>query len=153
MNESPAKQIANMIAEFDPEVARLIRSARTALRKRFPAAIEQVHDNETFLAIGYCTTERASDCIVSVAADAEGVALSFHYGAFLQDPQGILLGSGTQNRFLRLESVATLANPDVQAMLSAAAAQVKSPLRATGRGHTIIKSIAAKRRPRRAVQA
>ena len=69
---SPAKQIAGFISKFDPEVARVIRSARATLRKRFPTAIEQVYDNYNFLAIGFCTTERTSDCIVSLAAQAKG---------------------------------------------------------------------------------
>ena len=149
---SPAKQIAGFIAKFDPEVARVIRSARAALRKRFPTAIEQVYDNYNFLAIGFCTTERTSDCMVSLAAQAKGVSLSFYYGAFLPDPRGILQGSGNQNRFIRLESAATLSNPDVQTLLAAAAAQAKSPLPASGGGYTLIKSISAKQRPRRLPQ-
>jgi hypothetical protein len=149
---SPAKQIASFIAKFDPEVARVIRSSRAALRKRFPTAIEQVYDNYNFLAIGFCTTERTSDCIVSLAAQAKGVALSFYYGASLPDPRGILQGSGNQNRFIRLESAATLSNPDVQTLLAAAVAQAKSPLPASGGGYTLIKSISAKQRPRRLPQ-
>jgi hypothetical protein len=67
---SPAEQIAGFISKFDPEVARVIRSARATLRKRFPTAIEQVYDNYNFFVIGFCTTERTSDCIVSLAAQA-----------------------------------------------------------------------------------
>jgi hypothetical protein len=148
--ESPATQIASFIAKFDPAVARLIRSVRSALRKRFPTAIEQVYDNYNFLAIGFCSTERTSDCIVSLAAHAKGVALSFYYGATLPDPGKLLQGSGNQNRFLRLESAATLTKPPVEALLRAAVAQAKQPLPATGRGRTIIKSISSKQRPRRA---
>jgi hypothetical protein len=146
---SPAKQISSFIAKFDPEVARVIRSSRAVLRKRFPTAIEQVYDNYNFLAIGFCTTEKTSDCMVSLAAQAKGVSLSFYYGATLPDPRGILRGSGNQNRFIRLESAATLSNPDVQTLLAAAAALAKSPLPARGGGYTLIKSISAKQRPRR----
>ena len=146
---SPAKQIAGFIAKFDPKVGRVIRSSRAALRKRFPTAIEQIYDNYNFLAIGFCSTERTSDCIVSLAAQAKGVSLSFYYGASLPDPNGILQGSGNQNRFIRLESAATLLNGDVQTLLTAAAAQAKSPLPASGGGYTLIKSISAKQRPRR----
>jgi hypothetical protein len=146
---SPAKQVESFIAKFDPANAKLIRSARAGLRMRLPTAIEQVYDNYTFLAIGYCTTERTSDCIVSLAAGANGVGISFYYGATLPDPDKILLGSGKQNRFVRLESAATLAKPAVVALIRAAVAQAKTPLPATGNGHTMIKSISAKQRPRR----
>ena len=148
-SDTPAKQLAAFIAKFDPAVAKLIRSVRAALRKWLPTAIEQVYDNYNFLAIGFCTTERTSDCIVSLAAAANGVSLSFYYGATLPDPDKILLGSGNQNRFLRLTSAATLAEPAVEKLLQTAIAQAKAPLPKTGRGYTIIKSVSAKQRPRR----
>ena len=119
------------------------------LRKRFPTAIEQIYDNYNFLVFGFCTTDKTSDCMVSLAAQAKGVSLSFYYGASLPDPSGILQGSGNQNRFIRLESAATLSNPDVQTLLATAAAHAKSPLPAHGGGYTLIKSISAKQRPRR----
>ncbi len=146
---SPAKQISSFIAKFDPAIARVIRSSRAVLRKRFPTAIEQIYDNYNFLVFGFCTTDKTSDCMVSLAAQAKGVSLSFYYGASLPDPRGILQGSGNQNRFIRLESAATLSNPDVQTLLATAAAQAKSPLPAHGGGYTLVKSISAKQRPRR----
>jgi Domain of unknown function (DU1801) len=146
---SPAKRLAAFLAKYDPDVAALARAARSALRKRFPTAIEQVYDNYQFLAIGFCTTDRTSDCFVSLAVSPKGVALSFYYGALLPDPAGILLGSGKQNRYIRLESAATLAQPSVAELLSAAVARAKSPLPSSPRGYTIIKSVSVKQRPRR----
>ena len=147
--ESPTTQLASFIAKFDPSVAKLIRSCRLALRKRFPTANQLVYDNYNFFVIGFCTTDRASDCIISLATQAKGVALSFYYGATLPDPDKLLQGNGNQNRFIRLESAATLAKPQVEALLRAAAAQAKNPLPQAGRGRLIIKSISAKQRPRR----
>jgi hypothetical protein len=141
---SPAQQIASFIAKFDRPTACLIRSARAALRKRLATAIEQVYDNYNFLAIGYCT----SDCIVALACAANGVSLSFYNGAALADPHKILLGSGKQNRFLRLESAKTLCEPAVESLIRAAIAQAKTPLPKASRGYTLIKSISAKQRPR-----
>ncbi|MGH7615899.1 MAG: hypothetical protein ACREPM_01585 [Gemmatimonadaceae bacterium] len=146
---APARQLAGFIAKFDPKVAMVIRASRLALRTQFPAANEIVYDNYNFFVIGYCTTERTSDCMFSIAAAANGVGLSFYYGSALPDPEGILLGGGKQNRFIRLPSAATLREPAVQALLGAAVAQARHPLPKTGRGQTIIKSISAKQRARR----
>lgn len=146
---APSKQLAGFIARYDPAVAALARAARAVLRKRFPTALELVYDNYQFLAIGYASTERASDCLVSLAVSPKGVALSFYYGASLPDPDGILLGSGNQNRFVRLESAATLTMPAVEALLRAAMTRAKTPLRSTGRGTPVIKSVSARQRPRR----
>jgi len=147
--ESPAKQVAGFIAKFDSKVALRIRAVRASLRKRFPTAHELVYDNYNFFVIGFCATERSSDCLVSMVANAKGVGLSFYYGATLPDPGKILLGSGNQNRFIRLESAATLAKPEVEALLRAAAAQAKTPLRASGQRLTIVRAVAVKQRPRR----
>ena len=147
---APAKQLASFIGKFDPTIAKLIRACRTALRKRLPSANEIVYDNYNFFVIGYSSTERPSDCIVSLAANAKGVGLSFYYGATLPDPHKLLLGSGTQNRFIRLPGAATLSDPKVAALIKAAIAQGKTPLARSGAGKLIIKSISAKQRPRRA---
>src|SRR6478609_3561143 len=94
---APAKQVTGFIAKFDPQVAKLIRACRAELRKLLPTAIELVYDNYNFFVIGYASTERVSDAIVSLAAAANGVGLSFYHGATLRDPKKLLLGSGKQN--------------------------------------------------------
>jgi hypothetical protein len=143
---SPEKQVDAFIAKFDPAMAKLIRSIRAALRKRFPTAIEMVYDNYNFFVIGYSPTERPTDYIVSLAANAKGAGLSFNHGASLPDPAKILQGAGKQNRFIRLPNAALLATPNVEALLRAAIAQAK-PLPSSGRGQTIIRSVSAKQRP------
>jgi hypothetical protein len=146
---SPTQQIAAFTAKFDPKMAKLITSLRKALRKRLPTAIELVYDNYNFLVFGFCTTDRASDCLVSLAAQAKGVSLCFYWGKTLPDPHKVLLGSGNQVRWIRLEGPATLARPEVEALLQAAVAEAKHPLPEV-KGYTIVKSISAKQRPRRA---
>src|SRR5881227_1653236 len=91
LSASPYKQLAAFIAKFDPKVATLIHKCRAELRKLLPAAIELVYDNYNFFVIGYSATERASDCIVSIAAASNGVGLSFYRGASLPDPKKLLL--------------------------------------------------------------
>ena len=143
------QQLAGFIKKFDPKNAALIRSVRKLLRNRLPTANELVYDNYNFFVIGYCSTERPSDCILSIAAGANGVGLSFYYGVTLPDPHKLLLGSGSQNRFIRIESAATLARPEVQELIAAAVAQAERPLPGSGRGKLVIRSISKKQKPRR----
>jgi len=147
--ESPAKQITGFIAKFDAANGKLIRAARTAIRKRYPTATEIVYDNYNFFVIGYSPTARPSDAIFSIAAAANGVGVAFMHGATLKDPDGILQGSGVQNRFLRLKNAATLSEPAVVALFNAAVTQSKVQFPESGRGATIVKSISGKQRPRR----
>jgi hypothetical protein len=103
--------------------------------------------------LGYGPTARPSDAIVSLAAGANGVGLCFIHGARLPDPHGILLGSGKQTRFMRLESAAMLTRRPVRALLAAAAGRTKVSFRPTGGVTLIIRSVAAKQRPRRKARA
>jgi len=146
---SPKKQLAGFIGKFDPANAMLIRQCRAEIRQLLPTTNEVVYDNYNFFVIGYSTTKRPSDTIISLVANANGVGLSFYYGATLPDPQRLLLGSGNQNRFVRLPGVETLRSPGVLALIQAAIAQADPPPSASGGGQTIIRCIAARQRPRR----
>jgi hypothetical protein len=143
------KQLQRFIDKFEPKHQALIRAVRKILRKRLPSANELVWDNYNFFVIGYSATERPSDSIVQIAAAANGVGLAFYHGASLPDPHRILLGSGSQNRFVRVESMETLNRPEVKALIDAAEAQAKVPFPASGGGKVIIRSISAKQKARR----
>jgi hypothetical protein len=149
MPETPEQQLKGFIAKFDPAMGMQIRECRSAMRKRYPTANELVYDNYNFFVIGYCTTERPSDCVVSLATNSKGIGLSFYRGATLADPHRILQGSGKQNRFVRLDGVATLRRSEVQELLDAAEAQADPPFVKTGKGKLIIRSISEKQRKRR----
>jgi Domain of unknown function (DU1801) len=143
------KQLKRFIDKFEPRSQALIRGVRKALRKRMPSANELVWDNYNFFVIGYSATERPSNTIVSIAAGASGVGLAFYRGATLPDPHKILLGSGSQNRFIRLESAEMLSRPEVDELIAAAITQANAPLAMGGKGRLIIRSVSAKQRPRR----
>jgi hypothetical protein len=145
----PEKQLQSFIEKFEPQFQTVIRAARRKLRKRFPGATELAYDNYNFFVIGFGPNERPSDCIVTIAAAANGVGLCFVRGASLADPDKVLQGSGKQTRFVRLSSAGVLDQPAVQALLTAAAESAQSPVPTVGRGKLIIRSVSAKQRPRR----
>ncbi|MEQ1818920.1 MAG: DUF1801 domain-containing protein [Terricaulis sp.] len=146
---TPEKQLAEFIAKFTPEMAKLIRGARAKMRKRIPTALELVYDNYNFFVIGYGPNEKAGQAIFSLAAQAKGLSLCFLQGAKLPDPKRLLRGSGNVVRNIRLASVETLDLPDVEALIVAALKRAKTPMPADGRHQLIIKSVSEKQRPRR----
>jgi hypothetical protein len=151
--DSTASQLNVFLARFDPAVRTLVRQARTKLRRRLPTATELVYDNYNALAIAFASSERPRDVIVSLAVYARGVNLYFMYGVALPDPHRLLLGSGNQGRFIRLESVALLDRPEVNDLIAAAIAEVDTPLPRSGRGRLIVKSVSPKQRQRRPSKA
>jgi hypothetical protein len=149
---SAESQLRTFIEKFSADDQRLIRAVRSAVRRRIPTANELVWDNYNFFVIGYSPTERPTDSIVSIAARANNVGLCFIHGASLPDPKRLLLGSGRQTRFIRVESASELSDPDVDELIDAAISRASNPLPASGRGKLVIRSIAAKQRPRRALK-
>jgi hypothetical protein len=151
--DDPEEQLRAFIDKFEPEHQAVIRAARKALRKIFPTATELAYDNYNFFVIGFGPTERPSDCIVSIAAAANGVGLCFIRGASLPDPAKVLQGSGKQTRFVRLPTAEVLQQTAIRALLTVAADRAKTPLPHSGRGRLIIRSVSAKQRPRRKPRA
>jgi len=145
----PGKQLEGFIGKFEPKARTLIRAVRRAVRRRLPTANELVWDNYNFFVIGYSATERPSDSILSIAAGASGVGLSFYRGSTLPDPKEVLLGEGKQNRFIRLDSAKVLDRPEIEALIAAAIAQARVPLAKSGRGRLIVRSVSKKQRARR----
>lgn len=149
---TPEKQLAGFIAKFTPEVAATIRTARKKMREWIPQALELVYDNYNFFVIGYGPSEKPSEAIFSLAAQAKGVSLCFLQGARLPDPKGLLRGSGNVVRNIRLESAATLDRADVRALMKTALVRAKAPIDPKGAHRLVIRSVSAKQRPRRPVK-
>ena len=146
---TPAAQLRSLIERFDPKDQKRIRSIRSAVRKRLPTASELVYDYKTFFVIAYSPTEQPPDAIVATAARKDGVRLYLMQGPRLPDPKKLLMGSGKQVRFVRLETARRLAHPDVEALVAAAIDHARVPLPSKGRGKLVIRTFGAKKGPRR----
>ena len=144
---SPAKQLAAFIARFDPAVAKLVRAARSALRNDCPPPSNRSTTITTFSPLASAVPSVRLHRLLGGFCEGSRplVLLRGHAARSQSDPAR----HGNQNRYVRLQSAGTLAEPAVAALLRAAVAQAKTPLPETGRGYTVIKSVSAKQRPRR----
>jgi hypothetical protein len=141
-------QLDAFIDRYSPEVAADARRALAFLARRLPTAKRLVYDNYNALVVGFGTSEKVGDIILSIALYPRYVTLFFVRGVDLPDPDGLLEGSGSQVRGVRLQPISRLETPEVGTLIDAAVARA-SPLPAGGEGPLIIKSISAKQRPRR----
>jgi hypothetical protein len=147
---SPQIQLNRFLAKYTPAMVKASKASMARLRLQVPGAVELVYDNYNALVIGFGPSERASEAILSLALMPRWVTLCFLQGGpKLPDPNGLLRGSGTTVRNVRLASPADLDTPAVRALIRTALARAKVPIDATGRRRMIIKSISAKQRPRR----
>lgn len=141
-------QLESFIARFTPEIAGRVRAARAVIRARLPGATELAYDNYNALAIGYGPGAKTSEAVFSLAVYPRNILLYFLPGVGLPDPEGLLQGEGKVGRYVCLKDVALLDDPAIIALIDAALDRAKRPLPPEG-GRTIVKSIAARQRPRR----
>jgi hypothetical protein len=146
---NPKKQLDSFLAKYNPEIAARARQALKKLRDRLKGSIEMVYDNYYALVIGFVPNERPSDAIFSIALYPDHVTLCFLQGATIPDPQGRLAGNGNLVRHVRLQSAATLDDPEIVSLMNAALNRAKVPLDPKQPRRLIIKAISPKQRPRR----
>src|SRR5215217_599568 len=102
---SPRSQLEGFIAKYSPAVATEGRAALAKVRRLVPGAVELVYDNYNWLVVGFCPSERASEGVLSVVFAPRWITLCFlQNGPKLSDPAGLLRGSGTRVRNVRLAS-------------------------------------------------
>jgi hypothetical protein len=149
-DDSPAgAQLEVFIQKFAPDVACQIREVLARMRAKLPGAVELVYDNYNALAIGFASGERVANVIFSVACYPRWVSLFFWPGVGLDDPHGLLKGSGTRCRHIVLRDPAMLDDPHVSELMRQALAKAGNPIDASAKGRILIKSVSAKQRPRR----
>ena len=146
-------QLAGFLAKYLPEIGVQAEAARSAMRKRYPTALELVYDNYNALAIGYAPSEKTSEAIFSIAVYPKWVSLFFLQARGLPDPHRLLKGSGSVAKHIVLAQPAMLNDAAVKELMQEAVARARVPFNKAGKHQLIIKSISAKQRPRRPSQS
>ncbi len=126
-----------------------MRRTRNRLRALLPRGFELVFNTYNALVFAYSPTPKSSQCLLSVAGYPKWITLFFAGGVSLPDPTGRLQGSGKSIRSMRLASAQVLDEPDVRALLGAALGRVQQEFAAAPPLTTVLKGVAAQRRPRR----
>jgi hypothetical protein len=149
VNKDAEGQLADFLAKFTPEICARAGAVIGRMRERLPGAVMPVYDNYNALAVGFGSTQRVSDVIFSIAVFPRWVSLFFFDGVRLEDPKGLLKGTGNRARHIVLVGPEALDDPDVQSLICEALRLAPKPLDPDAPGGLVIKSISAKQRPRR----
>ena len=142
-------QLEQFLTRYLPPVAAIGRGAVKRLRVRFPSCDALIYDNFQALAVGFSPNGKTKAAFVSVALYPRWVNLFFLQGAGLPDPEGLLTGSGSIVRHLRLARAEELDAPTIRSLLALAEAAAQPPLDPARTGQLVIKSVSANQRPRR----
>ena len=121
-------QLTAIINARPPQMAALTRAVLAKMRERLPGAVEMVYDKKNALVIGFCSAERAANVINSIATYSKWINLYFFEGDTLPDPEGLLQGSGSMVRSIRITDAAELDRPAVKQLIAAARKCAEPPL-------------------------
>jgi hypothetical protein len=120
-------------------MAKLTRSVLATMRGRLPGSVEMVYDKKNSLVIGFCSAERASNVINSIAVYSRWINLYFFEGDTLPDPEGLLQGTGSMVRSIRITTPADLDRPAVKALTAAALKCAEPPLDPNAKRRILLK--------------
>jgi hypothetical protein len=107
--------IEDLLARCSPPVGRLVEAARRRVLTAVPAATERLRAGWGL--IGY----DAPAYFAYLAPMKDHVRIGFERGAVLEDPGGLLQGTGTQVRHVEVRSATELRAPALAALLRQAA--------------------------------
>jgi hypothetical protein len=115
----PPKELLQLLKAYPPGIQELALSTRQTVLQELVPCHENILEVYT-IAMGYGPTARMRDQICHVTVHSKHINLGFNFGAFLPDPDRILIGDGSQIRHIKLHSPADLARPYVRAYLRTA---------------------------------
>lgn len=104
------------------EVTEIALAARNAVLKSSGPCSELIYETYA-VSIAFTFTGKLGQAFIHIATYANHVNLGFNRGVDLDDPDGLLKGTGKKIRHLRLESSSDLKRKPVKNLISAAIAQ------------------------------
>jgi hypothetical protein len=117
MNHSPPPALIKFLKPYDRKIQDLALKLRAVVLDEMAPCYENIYDAYSAVAIGYGTSDRLRDGIFHIAVYSQHVNLGFNDGATLDDPKGILQGSGNQIRHITINTPDDIARPELRAYI------------------------------------
>jgi hypothetical protein len=146
---SPNPEYLKFLLPFETRIRDLALATRALVLVEAPDSTELIYDAYNAVATGYSFTERPSDAFIHIAVYANWVNLGFNRGSELEDPQGVLQGSGRWIRHIRIAEPPDLEKPLVRAFVKAAVARAERPESQMGKRRTTPQSVVRAVYPKR----
>ena len=123
----PSEKLIGYLAEIDLRVGELALALREIVLSEAPAAIESVFKSYA-VCTGYSLTAKSMDGFCHIVVYPRHVNLGFNRGAELEDPQGLLIGTGKIIRHLKVAQPDDLKLPHLRRFIRASIKHSRSEL-------------------------
>lgn len=116
----PSQQLIELLTDYKVEVGELALGLRDIILAEEPKSIETLYKSYA-VSMAYSFTEKWTQGFCMVVVYPGHVNLAFNMGAFLDDPDGILTGSGKQMRHIKIKTKDDIKSPYLRGFIRAAA--------------------------------
>lgn len=113
-SSSPASKL---MARYPDDVQALALEATRLIRRLLPDVEESADSTAGLIAFGYGPGYKGMVCTLILSTS--GVKIGLVRGSELDDPRGLLAGSGKVHRHIQMKSAADLRRPGVSALIRA----------------------------------
>src|SRR6266849_9934398 len=113
MPHPPPSALIKFLKPYDREIQKLALQVRALVLEEMAPCYENIYDAYSAVAIGYGTSDRLRDGIFHIAVYSQHVNLGFNDGATLDDPKGILQGSGNRIRHIKIKTPEDIKRPEI----------------------------------------
>jgi len=125
MSLRPPRALLGFLKPYDRAIRDLALAVRAFVLQDMTPCYEYIYDAYNAVALGYGPTDRYQDGVCHIAVYARHVNLGFNQGATLDDPNGLLRGTGKAVRHITIKAASDLDQPELRAYLRRARAQAR----------------------------
>jgi len=119
-HHDPPRDLIKFLKPYDRAIQQLALGLRALVLEEMAPCHENIYDAYSAVAIGYGSSDRLGDGVLHIAVYGSGVNLGFNHGATLDDPRGILKGTGKRIRHISIKTPSDLERPEIRSYIKRA---------------------------------
>jgi hypothetical protein len=157
MSKEEIKDLKRFLAPFGDEISNTVFGLRSFVWDLYPETNELIYDNYNAVAFGWSPTDRVGHtfCSIAIGRTSKNIHFGFYWGNELTDPKNILIGEGSQYRYILVKELSAFPKPYIKTLLKEAYTnslnKVKDPKQIM-HSATIVKSVSAAKRTRKSAK-
>jgi hypothetical protein len=114
----PPRELLEFLYRYDSAIQSLALGLRQVIHEEMSPCHEYIFEMRSKIVLLYGATERViADGICNIGVFRKHVTLAFVRGTDLEDPGGVLQGTGTAMRHIRLTKLSDLDRPEIRRYL------------------------------------
>ena len=117
MTTRSSSPVSRLLARYPDDVQVLALEATRLIRRLLPGVEEGADSSAGLIAFGFGPGYKGMVCTLLLSKS--GVKIGLVRGSELDDPRGLLEGSGKVHRYIRMKAEADLRRPGVSALIKA----------------------------------